>query len=131
MPTALDLMGFDIPPGCQGRSLAPLLLGDAERVHDAVFVEFCEYRGTAVKAVRTQNWKYIYTRSVGDIPWSGDYSPGEVFRRAGLEREMLFYLADDPSESTNLAGGRTDVVAEMKSLLIDWMVDTEDQTQDL
>ena len=125
MPTVLDLIEQPIPDACQGNSLASILQGQERKIPDVVFTEFCEYKGTAVKAVRTQAWKYIYYRSVGDIPWSGDYAPGEVFGKAGLEKEMLFDLSKDPSESTNVARSHRDVTANLRSLLIDWMVDTE------
>jgi len=127
MPTVLDLLRFSVPDACQGVSLVPLLNGNETEVHEAVFIEFCEFKGTAAKAVRTQEWKYIYYRSVGDIPWAGDYAPGYVFREAGLEKEMLFYLPGDPSEQRNLTHRYPGVVQDMRSLLIDWMIDTEDK----
>jgi len=126
MPTVLDLLGLPLPDSCQGTSLVPLLVGAVNKVHDAVFMEFCEYKGTAVKAVRTRDWKYIYHRSVGDIPWSHDYAPAEVFRKAGLQREMLFDLSADPQESRNAIRRRQRVAQKMRWLLMDWMIDTED-----
>jgi len=126
MPTVLDLLGLSPPDGCQGASLVPLLRGAVNKVRDAVFMEFCEYKGTAVKAVRTQDWKYIYHRSVGNIPWSHDYSPAEVFEKVGFEAEMLFDLSADPDELNNLAQRRPDVVHKMRSLVVDWLIDTED-----
>ncbi len=126
MPTLLDLLNLPVPRSCHGATLADILRGSKSKIHDAVFMEFCEYRGTAIKAVRTCRWKYIYHRSIGNTPWSGDYSPGEVFATAGLGREMLFDLAADPSEATNLANDRPEVCSEMKNLLLDSMVDSED-----
>jgi len=126
MPTVLDLLELPLPDGCQGASLVPLLRGALNKVHDAVFMEFCEYKGTAVKAVRTEDWKYIYHRSVGNIPWSHDYAPAEVFQKAGFQAEMLLDLSADPEELKNLAQRRQDVARKMRSLLMDWMIDTED-----
>jgi arylsulfatase A-like enzyme len=126
MPTVLELLGLPLPDGCPGASLAPLLRGAVKKVHDAVFMEFCEYKGTAAKAVRTEDWKYIYHRSVGNIPWSHDYAPAEVFEKTGLQTEMLFNLWADPDELKNLAQRKQDVAQKMRSLLIDWMIDTED-----
>jgi len=126
MPTILELLGLPLPDGCQGTSLVPLLRGAVRKVHDAIFMEFCEYKGTAVKAVRTEDWKYIYHRSVGNIPWSHDYAPAEVFEKAGLQTEMLFNLSADPHESKNVVQRRQGMARKMRSLLIDWMIDTED-----
>jgi len=124
MPTILDLLGMPAPEAFQGRSLKPLFDG-GEEVHGAVFMEFCEYRGTAVKAVRTPEWKYIHHRSVGDLPWPGDFSPREVFRRAGLERDMLFNLPEDPNEGQNLFSEKMDIGNKLQAMLLDWMIDTE------
>lgn len=125
MPTVLDLLGLGVPGVCHGKSLSPVLRGIQELPERPAFVEFCEYRGTAVKAVRRRSWKYIHNASMGHLPWSGDYSPGEVADRIGLGKEMLFDLARDRDEVENVAGEHPDVVSDMKSLLIDWMVQTE------
>jgi arylsulfatase A-like enzyme len=120
MPTILDITGSRAAPS-QGMSLLPLF--NSEDGGDrAVFCEFCEYKGTAVRAARTRDWKYIYHRSVGDIPWSNDYSPGEVFRAAGLSKEMLFDLREDPAECVNLVDGERE--SGMRHELMDWMTDT-------
>jgi arylsulfatase A-like enzyme len=124
MPTILDLLGMPTKEGFQGRSLVPLFDGGQE-MHGAVFMEFCEYRGTAVKAVRTPGWKYIHHRSVGTHPWPGDYSPEEVFRKAGLDRYMLFNLLEDPDEELNRFGDRPDIASELQAMILDWMIDTE------
>jgi len=126
MPTVLDLVGLPIPERTHGKSIRPLF-SDGERIlHPAVFTEFCPYKGTEAAAVRTQRWKYIHNHSVGHIPWSGDYSPGEVFEEAGLEREMLFDLSEDPLESRNLLEEKPEVAGRMKSLLLDWLMETRD-----
>jgi arylsulfatase A-like enzyme len=124
MPTVLDLAGVPSPPA-QGTSLRPLLEGEDVGMDRTVFTEFCEYKGTAVRAARTPDWKYIYFRGVGDLPWGSDYSPGEVFRAANLSREMLFDLDGDPGEDRNLVDEEAGAYGRMRSALMDWMVDTD------
>jgi arylsulfatase A-like enzyme len=123
MPTVLDIAGAPAPPS-QGISLLPLF-GEEDEGDRTVFCEFCEYKGTAVRAARTRDWKFIYHRSVGDIPWSNDYSPGEVFRAAGLSKEMLFDLEHDPGERDNISTKTKGPSDEMRRVMMDWMVDTD------
>jgi hypothetical protein len=123
MPTLLDLLGLPQVPA-EGKSLVPILAGDDPGGHRTVFSEFCEYRGTAARSARTERWNYVFTRSVGDHPWSNDYSPGEIYRASGMEREMLFDLEVDPGEEKNMAVEEEGMCQKMRSSLMDWMVDT-------
>ncbi len=124
-PTILELLGMDIPAQCQGKSLLPLLRGSERVVHEAIFMEFCTYKGTTVKAARTQTYKYIHHRDVGDIEWGSDYSPRYVFDKLGFEKEMLFDLRSDPQESKNIANEEPQLLSKMKTYLIDWLIDTD------
>ncbi len=124
LPTILSILDLPAPEECQGRILGPILDDGCETNHE-IFVEFCEYKGTAVKAVRNRRWKLIHHRSVGDIPWAGDYSPGEVFEKAGLERDMLFDLSRDPHEEINVLSENPHIGEKMRTSLLDWMIDNE------
>jgi arylsulfatase A-like enzyme len=96
VPTFLDALGIDVPTYCDGRSLTPLLRGEAPSGwRDDVLCEldygFRRARLTLGRApsqcrgymLRTSAWKYIH--------WEG-------------LRPQLFDLARDPSELTDLGG---------------------------
>jgi arylsulfatase A-like enzyme len=123
--TLLDLTELPQPVRSVGesRSLRPTWDSD-EPVRDAVFMEFCVYKGTASKAVRTPEWLYVYFRSIGELPW-GNISPADVMRAQGWGNRMLFSVPDDPGFARDLASDRPDVVGQMDAKLLDWLIDSE------
>jgi arylsulfatase A-like enzyme len=87
-PTMLDLAGIGVPPAMQGRSLTPLLRGEASDWREDWFYEHT-YRGHAIAAtegIRSDRWKYV--RYVDEDP----------------PLEQLFDLQNDPHERRDLAG---------------------------
>lgn len=117
MPTLLDLAGHPVPDHVQGRSLAPLLLGDRDSA-DGPRYAFSERippnpqhtRTVARDAqgafmVRGDGWKYFC------------YPSGE---------EYLFDLADDPLETRNLASDPSchNRKAELCAELRGWLAET-------
>lgn len=88
-PTLLDLAGVANPPPMQGRSLVPLLRGEAGGWRHEFFYEHRYRHGgwiPATEGVRTERWKY--TRYIDEQP---------VF-------EELFDLYSDKLEEQSLAG---------------------------
>ena len=85
-PTLLDIAGVPIPATMQGRSIAPLLRGDAVEWRDEVFYEYFAdfpYQVPPSQAVRTDRWLYVeYDR--------------------GLAPELYDTVAD-PDQQANLA----------------------------
>ncbi len=84
-PTVLSLLGLPAQPGVQGRNLAPLMVGEAEKLYEQVFCELDALPDDTYapsQAIRTREWKM-------------DYFP---LSRTGL----LFNLLDDPQELRNL-----------------------------
>jgi len=139
MPTILQWLGLPIPAEVQGKSLLPLLRGEAGRAHQALFFELTFHAAyDPIRAVRTEDFKYI--RSFDGRPFwlPPNIDPGltkEWFRRNRPEvykeprpSEMLFDLRSDPLERRNLAGEDlyARVLSEMRSALERWMEETED-----
>ena len=107
MPTLLDYAGQPIPKGVQGRSLKPLLEGQAS---DDDRPGFCE-RGKGDKLynrmIRTGEWKYTV------------FSDG---------RRELFDLEKDPHEMSNLAdsSGHKSQITRLHKQLTQHMEETDD-----
>jgi Arylsulfatase A and related enzymes len=97
-PTLLDLVGFEIPAGLQGRSLAPILEGQAESVRDFAF---SVTQGGNTYLIRTDQWAYIqYGKNAEE----------------GME---LFDMYQDPGQFTNLANLEAfqPILLEMQKIL--------------
>lgn len=77
-PTLAELAGLDVPPHCQGKSLAPALADPRAEVHEVVYT--CMEKAHLLTAKR---WAYI---------------------RYGDGSEELYDLAKDPRQFFNLAG---------------------------
>jgi arylsulfatase A len=104
LPTLLDLVGLTdrIPDGVDGKSLAPALLGRSDAPGERVlYRELTEGRWQAAVDGR---WKAI-RRAVGP-------------KRAAESRPVELYdLAVDPSETSDIAGRRPDIVKRMTGIL--------------
>lgn len=96
--TLSDLAGVKTPPNLDSVSIAPLLLGQAEKQskHEFLYWEFHE-RGTKQAVLLGANWKGVRI------------SPG-----AKLE---LYDLANDPGETQNVADDRPEIASVIESYL--------------
>ena len=103
-PTVLDFLGLPAVSGLDGRTLRPLTEGSTEPHRDVVFLSECTWQ--AKRGLRTPEWKYI--RSID----SGVYS------RDGVE---LYDIQLDPTEQTNLAAGKPEIVGQLDALLTTWL----------
>jgi arylsulfatase A-like enzyme len=94
-PTVCELTGAPVPAGLDGKSLAPVIRGEAKQVRDTLFLA---YR-TVQRALRKGDWKLI--------------------RYPQINKTQLFDLKDDPHETRDLAGDPkyADRVKEMLALL--------------
>ncbi|MBI4879590.1 MAG: sulfatase [Planctomycetes bacterium] len=81
MPTVLDLAGIAPPPLIQGRSLAPLMRGEAP----ADSLVWSQWPQSQQHALRLERWKYIQRTAT---------QPAQ---------EELYDLQDDPGETQDLA----------------------------
>jgi N-sulfoglucosamine sulfohydrolase len=136
-PTLCELAGVDPPGWLQGSSLMPLVRGEVDRLHDAIFAEVTYHAAyEPQRAIRTDRWKYI--RRFDDHPHPvlancDDSASKELLVAAGWGKqevapEQLYDLVLDPGEGSNLVGSPAAAVTlgELRARLEAWMRETED-----
>jgi len=136
-PTLCELLGIDPPDWLEGRSLMPLVRGEADEVNEEVFAEVTYHAAyEPMRAVRTRRWKYIRRLDERHLPvlCNCDESPSKALWTAGgwadrpAAAEELFDLLFDPNETANLAHapGAAAVLEDMRRRLAEWMRRTDD-----
>lgn len=136
-PTLCELAAAEPPGWLQGKSLMPLVRGEVDRLHDAIFAETTYHAAYQPhRAIRTERWKYI--RKFDEYPHPvlancDDSDTKDLWVEAGwgdeiVPAEQLYDLVLDPQEGRNLAAdpARAEVVAELRERLDAWMHETED-----
>ncbi len=137
-PTICQLVGIAPPSRLEGRSLLPLLRGDAEQVNEQVFAEVTHHAAyEPMRAVRTQRWKYIrrfddtFDRTV--LPNVDNSASKRLWADHGwaqrrAPRESLYDLIFDPNEACNLADSSDNaaVLQDMRTRLELWQHRTDD-----
>jgi arylsulfatase A-like enzyme len=93
-PTLLDVAGIPIPGNMQGRSILPLLRGNAADWPSEVFVQISE--AEVGRAIRTSRWKYA-VNAPDKNGWKDASSDRYV-------ESFLYDLYADPYELNNLVG---------------------------
>jgi len=119
-PTIMDLLGLPQAPGQIGRSLRAALAG-------GLVAEVPIYAdGRLASALRVGDWKLIIHAPQDDI------RPRSRMLNGELAKHEVFDLANDPLETTNLAGQRKDILqfllADLKSLRLDLRTRFEQRT---
>ena len=117
-PTLLDAAGIPVPDAMSGRSILPLLRGEAADWRSEVFIQISESQ--VGRAIRSQRWKYAVTapeKKGWDDPASDHYVESE-----------LYDLLADPEELHNRAGLEThrDVCDVLRSRLIRRMIEANE-----
>ncbi len=136
-PTFCDLLEFTPPQWLQGKSMAPLLERNADRIRDEIFSEVTFHAAyEPMRCIRTERYKYIryFDDYNGVIPANIDGGPAKSFlMENGLldisrDREMLFDLYYDPMERNNLIGKEKyqNVYSDLVERLRNWMLKTDD-----
>jgi arylsulfatase A-like enzyme len=108
-PTLCDLAGVPAPGSIEGRSLAPLIFRDQEKVREYAFAVYKDIQ----RMVSDGHWKLIrYYRSGG----------------AGSDRVQLFDLRNDPWETRDLHGeeGYQEHVERLQDALLQWQKEIQD-----
>ncbi len=101
--TLAELAGIKPLPDLHGRSLLPLINGDASAGRQEIPLGYGLWSGQ--RAWRTREWKYVYT--IDNTLWD-------------WPRQMLFDLVNDPHESKNVIAGHRSVALEMQAKLNRW-----------
>ena len=117
-PTLLDAAGLPVPEGMSGRSILPLVQGEADDWQNEVFIQISESQ--VGRAIRSQRWKYAVT-APDKHGWHDADSDHYV------ESELYDLLAD-PEELHNRAGLEThrEVCDVLRSRLIRRMIEANE-----
>jgi N-sulfoglucosamine sulfohydrolase len=136
-PTLCELAGVEAPDWLQGSSLMPLVRGEAEHLHQAIFAETTYHAAYQPhRAVRTGRWKYIRRFDDYEHPVLANCDDSEsknLLVEAGwggqvVPEEQLYDLVLDPAEGTNLTAdpAHANTLAELRGRLDSWMRETDD-----
>ena len=103
-PTVCELSGTPVPATVEGRSLVPVLQGQANQVYEYVFGCFQQFS----RMVRSDRWKYIYYPHIDKV--------------------QLFDLKSDPHEIHDLSRvpDHAEIAADLRTRLFAWMRDNKD-----
>jgi N-sulfoglucosamine sulfohydrolase len=136
-PTICELANVEKPQWLQGRSLMPLIRGEAQEINQEIFAEVNYHAAYEPKrAVRTSRYNYI--RHFGErrhpvLPNCDDSPSKDVWLKNGwrdhvVPRELLFDTVFDPNETRNLIDDpvHAKIAAEMRGRLDSWMQRTRD-----
>jgi N-sulfoglucosamine sulfohydrolase len=136
-PTLCDRLEIEPPGWLEGKSMMPLLGGEAREIHDELFAEVNYHAVYEPKrSVRTRRWKYIrhygdwhkpVVSNVDDCP-SKDLWVAHGWRDRTVDTEQLYDLIFDPNEAHNVIGEASlrAVADEMRGRLDRWMKATRD-----
>ncbi|QGN35384.1 sulfatase-like hydrolase/transferase [Microlunatus sp. Gsoil 973] len=133
LPTVCELIGAEIPPGVQGRSLAPLLAGDPApgREFESIIAEL-GYGGVPYGAEERPPLHFDYPGPTFDELNSVTQSGGQRMIRQGAYKLImdvdgvgeLYDLEADPAELINLYDDpdHGEVREQLSASLIHWMI---------
>ncbi len=136
-PTLCEVIGIEKPRWLQGRSLMPLVRGEADEINSHIFAEVTYHAAYEPKrAVRSRRWKYIRDYNGRGTPMLSNCDGGTTrafwVENGWLEQpvapEQLYDLMFDPQETCNLASNaaHAPVLDEMRAQFDGWMRQTDD-----
>jgi arylsulfatase A-like enzyme len=136
-PTICELLEIEPPDWLQGRSVLPLVRGEADAINEEIYGEVT-YHGAyePKRCVRTDRYKYIRRFDERDTPGllntDRGYSKSYLLEHGADDlhaaEEQLYDLIFDPNEQNNLAYDThlRDLLYEMRERLEAWMARTGD-----
>jgi arylsulfatase A-like enzyme len=154
LPTLVAVAGGQTPDTLDGRSFAPVLLGQTNQFRPYIFATHSGDGDMNVypsRCVRDERWKYIlnlnpdfkFTTHITELAnQDGNYwnswlqkakhdsdAATKVHRYQERPREELYDLDKDPLEQHNVANfpANAETLARMRGLLNDWMKQQGDQ----
>jgi arylsulfatase A-like enzyme len=114
-PTVLALLDLPARPGIEGRSLLPVVEGrSGDR---AAFTQ--TYYANQLTALTLGSWKYVRAGSPNSVPPGTTAKP--VVPRPPAAGELLYDLATDPRETTDLTPERPAVRARLAARTDAWL----------
>lgn len=135
-PTVCELAGVPAPEWLEGRSLAPLLRGEAASVREELFAEVTYHAAyEPMRCIRTPRYKLIriFDDDLSPVPANIDAGHSKTLVvQEWLKRSraavQLYDLLLDPAERNNLAdsAAHAGVRADLERRLADWMKRTDD-----
>ena len=149
VPTIIDVAGGEVPKAIDGRSFKNVLLRKTDHFRDTVLTFFKgEFNSTVhpARAVRTQNWKYIYnthpeyfytsymegTGSKHNFQNWNEWETGALKDQQSVQnwydfrikpKEELYRVNEDPWEYNNLAYDPryADTLASLRNIVLERM----------
>ena len=120
MPTVLELMGQDIPPSVQGKSLLPVFKDNSLPWREYVITAAPLANSDDVIRIvddQPRKMKYHSTATVTTQEWSLCYSviPGQ---------SELYNIPDDPKQENNIIAQYPEKAQELHGLFLDFMRET-------
>jgi arylsulfatase A-like enzyme len=106
MPTILDMLKIPIPQGIDSSSLLPFIFEEEKKSSTPIYATAWYFQPSSFyryAAVIKDNWKLIC-------------------HLENKKRDQLYNLQDDPKEQYNLEEKEKKVIAELKPLLIKWVM---------
>lgn len=111
-PTLLKLAGASAeqPLPLDGRDMWATITKGAKSPHEEILLNITPSNG----AIRSGDWKLVLA---GDTSDDGESAPKAKKKQRAAEAVELFNLADDPTESKNLAANHPERVRELRARL--------------
>jgi N-sulfoglucosamine sulfohydrolase len=136
-PTLCDLLEIEPPAWLEGRSMMPLIRGEAEEINDEIYADVTYHAAyEPMRCVRTKRYKYIRRYDARETPVrpNCDDSPSKTllldhgWGDGPVDVEQLFDLVFDPHEMHNLANNAaySATLSDMRGRLQRWMERTHD-----
>lgn len=137
VPTAYAACGIDVPSFVDGRALQPLVKGQADVLHRAIYAEVNYHAAyEPMRCIRTEGYKYIrrFDERANLVLPNVDDTPSKRFllengwKEQIQEQEMLYDLCFDPHEMNNrVSDPQYEAhVVRLRTQLDEWMRRTGD-----